>query len=258
MGWRQGEAQLHRQQAIRDQSLDGPHKNAFIGKIEANTSLRMEDIKIHQYFMTSNKSLIAWIQMDAHIIERITRETSRVPAKVFKTVPFIPELARGRKKAIDAVLLDYKRNVDNSLRYLIKNDTDDVKVLLKRYSEYDYLPYREIELKHLGKLPGFNTITKDTNVNLDLVEQVENPEQFRVARKRKQRNSPKKLSRNQINKNISKFLDGFKLKDSESEEESDTENEQEMVPDTPERESSETTESAPVTQVSNERVQTNL
>ena len=130
--------------------------------------------------------------------------------------------------------------------------------MLKRYSEYDYLPYREIELKHLGKLPGFNTITKDTNVNLDLVEQVENPEQFRVARKRKQRNSPKKLSRNQINENISKFLDGFELEDSESEEESDTENEQEMVPDTPERESSETTESAPVTQVSNERVQTNL
>ena len=40
---------------IRDQSLDGPRKNAFIEKIEANTSLHMEDIKIHQYFMSSNK-----------------------------------------------------------------------------------------------------------------------------------------------------------------------------------------------------------
>ena len=197
---------------IRDQALNGPCKNAFVEKIENNTSLHMEDIEIHQYFMSSNNGLIAWIQLDAPIVERIMRETSRIPAKIFKTVPFIPEIARGCKKAIDAVLLQYKRTIDDSLCYLIKNDVDDVKVLLKRYSEYDYLPYREIELKHLGKLPGFSTITKDDRVNQDLVNQVENPEDFRIQRKRKQRNSPKKLSQSQININITRFLDGLSLK----------------------------------------------
>ena len=52
-------------------------------------------------------------------------------------------------------------------------------MLVKRYSEYDFLPYREINLRSLGKLPNINTITKDDRSNVELEDRTENPEAFR-------------------------------------------------------------------------------
>ena len=85
--------------------------------------------------MSSNNGFIAWIHLDAPTVDRIMRETSKVPAKQFKVVPFIQEIARTKKKAIDTILLGYKRSADELLRYIIKNDKSDLKVLLKRQSE---------------------------------------------------------------------------------------------------------------------------
>ena len=152
-------------------------------------------------------------------------------------MPFIPEIARTKKKAIDNILLTYKRNVDDSIRYIIRNDVDDVKVLIKRYNEYDYLPYREIGLKALGKLPNLNTITKDDKVNVELEDRTINPDEFRFPHKRKQRSSPKKLTQNQIHENITKFLNGFEIDSSEESEAKSTESEDESIPDSIESES---------------------
>ena len=67
----------------------------------------------------------------------------------------------------------------------------------------------------MGKLPNFNTVTKDDPKHKDLEAIAENPEEFRYQRKRKSRNSPKKLTKNQINENITKFLNGFPVDESD-------------------------------------------
>merc|ERR1711954_282670 len=86
---------------IRDQALDGPRRNAFCEKIEQNTSLHLEDIEISDYFMSDNNGIIAWIHLSKPIVQRILRETSKIPARDFKAVPFLPEISRTKKKAID-------------------------------------------------------------------------------------------------------------------------------------------------------------
>merc|ERR1711954_334444 len=126
---------------------------------------------------------IAWLNLSAPVVKRIMRETSKLPAKEFKVVPFVPEIARTKKKAIDSILLGFKRNQDESLRYIIKNDKSDLKVLLKRQSDYDFIPYREINLRALGKLPNINTVTKDDPQINSLINKVENPEAFRSQQK---------------------------------------------------------------------------
>ena len=113
---------------IKDQALDGPMRNAFAQKMKSFISLHLHDIEIHKYFMSNNNGLIAWLHLEAPVVERIQKETSRIPARQFKCVPFIPEIARTRKKAIDNVLLNYKRKTDDSLRYIIRNGDDDLKV----------------------------------------------------------------------------------------------------------------------------------
>merc|ERR1711954_59976 len=107
--------------------------------------------------------------MGAQTVDRIMREMSKTLAKDFKSIPFVPEITRGRKKGIDDILLNYKRTVDDSLRYLIKNYETDLKVMIKRYSDYDFKPYQEISLRAFGKLPSMNTVTQENTKNDDLI-----------------------------------------------------------------------------------------
>ena len=213
---------------IRCQTLDGPRRNCFAEKIENFTSLHLEDIEIHEYFVSSNNGMIAWLHMNANVVDRIMRETSKVPAKEFKVIPYVPDIARDRKKAIDSLLLGYKSSVDKSLRYIIKNDDLDLKVLLKRQSDYDFIPYREINLRALGKLPALKTITQDDKRIEDLVTRVDNAEDFRPQRKRKQRNSPKKLPLSKIYDNLTSFLNGYEVDNSENESEPEAEDDLNM------------------------------
>ena len=64
-------------------------------------------------------------------------------------------------------------------------------ILVKRFSEYNYLPYRDISLRALGKRPGFSMVTKDDSVNVELEERTG------ILKSENQRNLPKKLTQNQ-------------------------------------------------------------
>ena len=160
--------------------------------------------------------------MDAHNVDLILKQTSKVPGKVFKAVPFIPDIARAQKKGIDQVLLHYKKTVNEELRYVIKNDSDNLKVLLKACNEYDHLLYREINLDILGCLPDFECIMKTDKIPEAVMVDVEDPEVFRLTReerKRKKQKSPKKVSREVIHDRITRFLNGFDMDPEESLEE---------------------------------------
>ena len=88
------------------------------------------------------------------------------------------------------------------------------------------MPYREMDLDLLGKLPDFECIMKNQQIPEAVAKNVEDPARFQLTReqkKRKKRQSPKKVSREVIFDRISCFLDGFEveLEDSESEGEED-------------------------------------
>ena len=113
-GWETQKRIISDRILIKDQSLDGPRRSS------PSLASTLEDIEIDDYFMSDNNGIIVWLHMDAPTVQRIMKETSRIPAKEFKVVPLIPEIARTRKKAVDSILLGYKRSVDESVRYLIK------------------------------------------------------------------------------------------------------------------------------------------
>ena len=133
--------------------------------------------------------------------------------------------------------------------------------MIKRFSDYDFKPYQEISLKAFGKLPNINTVTQENSKVEDMISRVENPEQFRPQRKRKERNSPKKLPIQKIHSNISKFLDGFEWEsesEEDTEEESESESEMEQVPDVVENETPTPPENTQQSEIIEERIPTNL
>ena len=101
-------SQFHDRKIIRCPTLDGPRRNAFTKKIENFTSLHTQDIVIHDYFMSSNNGFIAWLHLDAVVVDITLKETSKTPARDFKAAVFIPKIARNWKKLIDTMLLNYK------------------------------------------------------------------------------------------------------------------------------------------------------
>ena len=133
--------------------------------------------------------------------------------------------------------MEYKRSVNTNLRYVIKNDADDLKVLVRAYDEFDHVPYREMALDTLGKLPELDCVTKIETVPeaVMLEAEAEDPQRFQLSReerKRKRRRSPKKLSRDQIFRRITSFLGGFEVDPEEStDEEISPQSEQEETED---------------------------
>ena len=116
---------------------------------------------------------------------------------------------------------------------MIKNNTDDLKVLVRAFNEYDHISYREINLDILGKLPEFECVTQKENVPEAIMEQAEDPERFsltREERKRKKRKSPKKVTKEKIFERISRFINGFEVDPEESSEEDSSDGEQEVEP----------------------------
>merc|ERR1711954_239157 len=163
-------------------------------KMEAYTSLQYQDIIIHEYHVSTNKGNIMWARMDQVTVDIILKQSSKLPARTFKAIPFIPEIARQRKKEIDSIMLEYKRRVNDNLRYVVKNNDDDLKLLIRNYNKYEHLPYREVELDILGKLPDFNCVTKKDTIPENVASAAEDPEGFEVTREEKKRKKKKKKS----------------------------------------------------------------
>ena len=207
---------------LKCQSCDGARRNAVTEKIENHTSLHYEDILIHEYYVSTNNGFIFWMRLDAFSVDLILKQTSKIPSRQFKAVPYIPDIARNKKKNIDMLLMEYKKSVNENLRYIIKNDLDDLKILVRSYDEFDHVPYREMCLETLGKLPELECITKSDTVPEAVMLEAEDPDKFRLSReerKRKQRKSPKKLSRERIFERITRFLGGFEVDPEQSTDE---------------------------------------
>ena len=116
-------------------------------------------------------------------------------------------MARARKTRVDQLLMEFKKS-NPDFRYSIRNGTHDLQVMIKRLSEYQFTPYRPIEIEDLGEISPLKL--KYTSNEDDEAEELEDEEGFqKIARKLSR---PNFLPKDQIFYNTKAALDGFEKK----------------------------------------------
>merc|ERR1712112_458388 len=118
-----------------------------------------QQLDIQEYYITTRGGLIAWCKLDPRMVVELHKRAAKAKLKEFKTATFIPKIARDRKTAVDKILLDYKKQ-NSDFRYIVRNGPSDIRVLIKRFSEGNYLPFRELSLKVLGAISPVKPTTK--------------------------------------------------------------------------------------------------
>merc|ERR1711954_49948 len=165
----------------------------------------MTQLNILEYYITQRKGLIAWVKTDPRLVTELHWRAAKAMLKDFKTCFYIPKIARERKNCIDKLLLDYKTE-NKDFRYIVRNGEKDLKVLIKRASEGNILPYRNISLEVLGALTPLKTINKDADESHE-EEAVQPGEDFVSPRRTNRRRNY--IPKDQIFLNITSILNGF-------------------------------------------------
>ena len=164
--------------------------------------------------MTTKGGLIAWIKLDPRMITEIHRRAAKAALKDFRTATFVPKLACDRKGKIDELLMGYKKS-NPDFRYLVRNDSRDLKVLIKRISKGNFVPYRKISLDVLGRLSPLKTKIpeRESGGEPDMEsgeEQEMDPNKFQRQGRRR---NPSFIPKDTIYRNITAILNGFELKE---------------------------------------------
>merc|ERR1711954_590603 len=124
---------------------------------------------IFEYYFTDKNGPTAWVKLDERLVKLIHKRAQVAASKNFRTQLFIPKIARSRKGCIDNLLLDFKKECPD-FRYIVKNGDKDLNVLIKRFSEGNHCPYREINIEMLGAISPINPYTKNTKEIEDVEE----------------------------------------------------------------------------------------
>merc|ERR1711954_150228 len=141
-------------------------------------------------------------------VSLIHQRAAKSSLKSFRMTLFVPKFARDQKASADRLLMTYKKT-NEDFRYLIRNDEKDIKILIKRMSEGERIPYRPISLKVLGRLSPLKTQLKSNPEEGEEDDSDDDiPDGFStVANNKKDGYTPKDL----IFKNLTSLLDGFSL-----------------------------------------------
>merc|ERR1711954_526867 len=139
------------------------------------------------------------------------RRAAKASIKDFRSTTFIPKLARDRKAGADKILMDYKK-ANKDFRFIVRNGEKDIRVLIKRVSEGNFLPYRELSLNVLGDLSPLKTQIREkpeeaTEKEAENGEAGEVPVGFQMPRRRKRSVCFEK--KELIFANITSILNGF-------------------------------------------------
>merc|ERR1712081_13693 len=199
---------LHDTSVLFADIYDRNRKKAIKDKVEKNVSINSKQLLIEDYYITTKNGLIAWVKTDHRLVSLIHQRAAKSSLKSFRTALYVPKIARDRKSSVDRLLMTYKK-ANEDFRFLIRNSDKDIKVLIKRLSEGERVPYREISLKVLGRLSPLKTQIRAKPEELDEGEE-ELPDGFTaVGGHKKNDYTPKEM----IFKNITSILDGFSLED---------------------------------------------
>merc|ERR1712081_116707 len=96
------------------------------------------------------------VKTDYRLVHEIHKHAARSGIKNFRTTTFIPKIARNRKAKVDGLLMGYKKD-NQHFCYIVRNGDKDIRVLIKRISEGERCPYRELSLDVLGRLSPLKT-----------------------------------------------------------------------------------------------------
>merc|ERR1711954_260843 len=128
-------------------------------KVEKNIRINGKQLEILDYYITTKGGYIAWVKADHRLVNEIHKRAQKSALSDFRTTIFVPKAARDRKGCVDRLLLGYKKQ-NGDFRYLVRNGDRDLKVLIKRISEGERTPYRELSLEVLGRLSPLKTRCK--------------------------------------------------------------------------------------------------
>merc|ERR1712081_40679 len=185
---------------------DGDRRRAIKDKVERFARIHRDQSIIEDYYVTTKNGIIAWVKTDSRLVTEIHKRAARSQIKDFRTTNYVPKFARDRKGKVDSILMGYKKqNVD--FRYIVRNGTKDIKVLIKQISEGDRCPYRELSLEVLGRLSPLKTQVRPASPKKDGED--EDVEGFTPTQK-KDNFRP----REEIYANITSILNGFDLQHS--------------------------------------------
>merc|ERR1712081_35823 len=185
---------------------DRHRRKAIKFKVERHLHINSKQIDIIEYYVTTKKGYIAWVKLDPRMISEIHRRAAKAAICDFRTTTFVPKIAGDRKARIDELLMEYKE-LNKDFCYIVRNGAKDLRVLIKRVSEGNYLPYRNLHLDVLGRLSPLKTSHKESKDPEDENEEV-TQDKFQQPKRRSRSEGfvPKKV----IFQNITAILNGFK------------------------------------------------
>merc|ERR1712081_76034 len=142
---------------------------------------------------------------DPWLVSEIHKRAAKSALRDFRTMTYIPKIARDRKARVEALLMDYKKE-NKDFRFLVRNGDRDIKVLIKRNSEEGRCPYRELSLEVLGRLSPLKTQIRETQREKP-DDTLVNPDGFTTTGSgRKDDNF---IPKDRIYENITAILNGF-------------------------------------------------
>merc|ERR1711954_592165 len=184
---------------------DKHRRRAIKFKVETNLHINTRQIDILDYYITKKKGYIAWVKLDPRMISEIHLRAAKAAIRDFRTTTYVPKLARDRKAQIDELLMEYKKT-NKDFCYIVRNGAKDLRVLIKRVSEGNYLPYRNLHLDVLGRLSPLKTSHKEER-DPEADDAEVSPDEFQQPKRRSRTESfvPKEV----IFQNIIAILNGF-------------------------------------------------
>merc|ERR1711954_427459 len=185
---------------------DNDRRRDIKDKVEKLARINGDQLKIEEYYITTKGGVIAWVKTDHRLVSEIHKRAARLGIKNFRTTTFIPKIARDRKAKVDGLLMGYKKE-NQDFRYIVRNGEKDIRVFIKRLSEGERCPYRELSLDVLGRLSPLKTQIREKLSEKE--EETEDLEGFSPTKK-KDTFVPKEM----IYANITSILNGFDLQKS--------------------------------------------
>merc|ERR1711954_633310 len=180
---------------------DSDCRRAIKDKVERFARIHRDQLIIEDYYITTKNGIIAWVKTDSRLVTEIHKRVARSQIKEFRTTNFVPKFAQDRKAKIDNILMGYKKeNMD--FRYIVRNGDQDIRVLIKRISEGDRCPYRELSLDVLGRISPLKTQVRPISPGKD-----DEDDEGYTPTKKKDDYRPKEA----IYANITSILNGFDL-----------------------------------------------
>merc|ERR1711954_504907 len=200
---------ISEQSMLNADCYDNDRRKTIKWKIKKYLRINDEQVDIEDYYITTRGGLIAWVKLDPRLVAEVHRRSAGAAIKDFRSLTFIPKIARERKAAVDELLLEYKKT-NPDFRYIIRNSNSDITVLIKRISEDFFLPHRKISLDVLGALPSLKTQIRGEDSDeaaSPAPDGADTSDEFQAQKGKKKR--PNFMPKELIFRNIDAILNGF-------------------------------------------------